>query len=72
MGQNEDYVDVPSSVASKVLMLNAFIDSKLTQIELANCMGVKKQEVTRIFDLRHSTKIDTVGKVTSAIHALTY
>lgn len=67
-----DYVDVPLSVASKVLMLNAFLDSKLTQIELANRMGVKKQEVTRIFDLRHSTKIDTVGKVASAIgHQLT-
>ncbi|AWK43143.1 type II toxin-antitoxin system HicB family antitoxin [Photorhabdus laumondii subsp. laumondii] len=68
----QDYVDVPLSVASKVLMLNAFLDSKLTQIELANRMGVKKQEVTRIFDLRHSTKIDTVGKVASAIgHQLT-
>ncbi|RAX01416.1 MULTISPECIES: type II toxin-antitoxin system HicB family antitoxin [unclassified Photorhabdus] len=72
VGRDDDYVDVPLSVASKVLMLNAFLDSKLTQIELASRMGVKKQEVTRIFDLRHSTKIDTVGKVALAIgHQLT-
>ncbi|MDE9452588.1 type II toxin-antitoxin system HicB family antitoxin [Xenorhabdus bovienii] len=72
IGHDDDYVDVPLSVASKVLMLNAFVDSKLTQTELANRMGVKKQEVTRIFDLRHSTKIDTVGKVATAIgHQLT-
>ena len=38
---------MPLSVASKVLMLNAFIDSSLTQTELANRMGVKKQEITR-------------------------
>ncbi|MDE1481047.1 type II toxin-antitoxin system HicB family antitoxin [Xenorhabdus bovienii] len=72
VGQDDDYVDVPLSVASKVLILNAFVDSKLTQTELASRMGVKKQEVTRIFDLQHSTKIDTVGKVATAIgHQLT-
>lgn len=57
-----EFVDVPLSVASKVLMLNAFIDSRLTQIELAKGMGVKKQEITRLFDLKHATKIDAVQK----------
>ena len=57
-----EFVDVPLSVASKVLMLNAFIDSSLTQIELAKGMGVKKQEITRLFDLKHATKIDAVQK----------
>lgn len=59
---NGDYVDVPASVAAKVVMLNAFIESGLTQVELASRMGVKKQEVTRIFDLKHATKIDTIQK----------
>jgi len=57
-----EFVDVPLSVASKVLMLNAFIDSSITQTELANRMGVKKQEITRLFDLKHATKIDAVQK----------
>ena len=57
-----EFVDVPLSVALKVLMLNAFIDSSMTQTELANRMGVKKQEITRLFDLKHATKIDAVQK----------
>lgn len=62
-----DYVEVPSSVAAKVIMLNAFIDSGLTQVELASRMGIKKQEVTRLFDLHHSTKIDTIQKAIAAL-----
>ncbi len=57
-----DFVEVPASVSAKVLLLNAFLSSGLTQVELATRMGVKKQEVTRIFDLHHSTKIDTIQK----------
>jgi len=62
-----DYVDVPLSVASKVMLLNAFIESGLTQSELARLMGVKRQEVTRLFNLHHSTKIDTVQKALLAL-----
>lgn len=62
-----DYVELPASVSAKVLLLNAFIDARLTQVELAARMGVKKQEVTRIFDLKHATKIDTVQKALSAL-----
>lgn len=62
-----DYIDVPASVAAKVLMLNAFVDSGLTQSELASRMGIKKQEVTRLFDLQHSTKIDTVERALVAL-----
>ncbi|QGY29059.1 type II toxin-antitoxin system HicB family antitoxin [Pantoea cypripedii] len=62
-----DFVEVPASVVAKVIMLNTFVDSGLTRVELANRMGVKKQEVTRIFDLQHSTKIDTIQKAISAL-----
>ena len=62
-----DYVDVPLSVASKVMLLNTFIDSGLTQVELAERMGVKKQEVTRLFDLHHSTKIDTIQRAMASL-----
>lgn len=55
-----DFVEVPPSITAKVLMLNAFINSGFTRVELASRMGIKKQEVTRLFDLQHSTKIDTI------------
>lgn len=62
-----DYVDVPASVAAKVLLLNAFLASGLTQVELAARMGIKKQEVTRLFNLHHSTKIDTIQKALAVL-----
>ncbi|EPC2362424.1 type II toxin-antitoxin system HicB family antitoxin [Citrobacter freundii] len=62
-----DFVEVPASVAAKVILLNAYIGSGLTQVELANRMGIKKQEMTRVFDLKHSTKIDTIQKALAAL-----
>ena len=62
-----DFVEVPASVTAKIILLNSYIGSGLTQVELANRMGIKKQEVTRLFDLKHSTKIDTIQKALSAL-----
>lgn len=62
-----DYIELPVSVVAKVLMLNLFVDSKLTQSELARKMGVKKQEITRLFNLQHSTKIDTINQAIVAM-----
>ncbi|EGE9542555.1 type II toxin-antitoxin system HicB family antitoxin, partial [Salmonella enterica subsp. enterica serovar Anatum] len=50
----DDFVEVPASVVAKVMLLNTWISSGLTQVELAQRMGIKKQEVTRLFDLKHS------------------
>ncbi|MEZ2893576.1 type II toxin-antitoxin system HicB family antitoxin [Providencia rettgeri] len=62
-----DYVEVPVSVEAKILMLNTFVDSRLSRVELSKKLGVKKQEITRLFDLRHSTKIDTVAQAIKAM-----
>lgn len=70
-----DYIELPLSIEAKVLMLNAFIDSNISQTDLADRMNVKKQEVTRLFDLKHSTKIDTIQKAVNSLGrrmALTY
>ncbi|GAA0467968.1 type II toxin-antitoxin system HicB family antitoxin [Tatumella punctata] len=55
-----DYIVLPASTEANLLMLEVFIDSGLTQTELAKRMGVKKQEITRVFNLGHTTKIDTI------------
>lgn len=60
VGAEDTYVEIPLSVASKVLLLNAFLESKITQQVLANRIGRPKQEITRLFDLKHTTKIDAV------------
>lgn len=64
-----DYIEIelPVSVVAKILMLNLFVDSKLTRSELARKMGVKKQEITRLFNLQHSTKIDTINQAIIAM-----
>lgn len=63
----DDFVEVPLSVASKVLLLNAFLESRLTQQELAKRIGKPRQEITRLFDLNHATKIDAVQSAAKAL-----
>ncbi len=59
---DEVMVNLPLSVWAKVLLLNALLESHVSQTELARRMGVKKQQVTRIVNLEHTTKIDTLAK----------
>lgn len=62
-----EYVSVPLSVWSKVLLLNAMLEEHVSQSELAKRIGKKKQEMQRIINLGHNTKIDTL---VSALEAL--
>lgn len=64
----EELVSLPASVWSKVLLLNAMLEQRVTPVELARRMGARPQEVTRIMDLGHSTKIDTIEKALSALN----
>jgi len=63
----EYLVSLPPSVYTKVLLLNAFLESQMPQAELARKMQVRPQEVTRLLDLRHSTKIDTLSQAFGAL-----
>ena len=67
VGKTDDYVEIPLSVASKVLLLNAFLEARISQLELAKRIGRPKQEITRLFDLRHATKIDAVQAAARAL-----
>jgi antitoxin HicB len=55
-------VELPASVAAKVLLLNELIASGVRNAELARRMHTTAQEVTRLTDLHHPTKIDTVAR----------
>lgn len=63
----EMVVMLPPSVVSKVLLLNIMIENHIRPSELAKRMGITRQEVNRLIDLHHSTKIDTVGKAFEAM-----
>lgn len=59
--RGERLVELPASVAAKVLLLNELVVSGVSNAELARRMGTRPQEVQRIVDLGHATKIDTIA-----------
>lgn len=65
--RGEELIELPASIAAKVLLLNELIASGITNVELARRMGTRPQEVQRIVDLSHATKIDTVAAALAAL-----
>jgi antitoxin HicB len=60
-------VDLPPSVGAKVLLLNEMLRQQVKPAELARRMNVRPQEVSRLTDLHHPTKIDTISLALLAI-----
>jgi antitoxin HicB len=65
--EGERLVALPLSVSAKVMLLNEMIAQQIRPVDLARLMGVKPQEVNRIIDLNHATKIDTLAAATAAL-----
>lgn len=66
--EDGDYVvSVAPSVAAKILLLNTMLEQHITQAELAKRMSTRPQELQRIVDLGHSTKIDTIERALAAM-----
>lgn len=63
----QETVELPASVLAKVLLLNEMVASQLRPIDLANRLGIRKQEVNRLLDLHHATKIDRVADALKAV-----
>lgn len=60
-------IALPASAAAKVLLLNEMLRQNVRPTDLAKQMGTTKQEVNRLTDLKHATKIDTIAKALAAI-----
>ena len=60
-------VELPPSVAAKVMLLNELIAAGLSNAELARRMGTRPQEVQRNVNLNHATKIDTIAAALAAL-----
>jgi antitoxin HicB len=60
-------VELPASVSAKVLLLNEMIAQKVRPATLARRLRVTPQEVTRLIDLRHTTKIDGIAGALKAL-----
>ncbi|MFZ0301614.1 MAG: type II toxin-antitoxin system HicB family antitoxin [Terracidiphilus sp.] len=65
--RGQPVVELPLSVAAKVLLLNEMVRQKVRPIDLARRIGTTKQEVNRLTNLKHTTKID---RIDAALRAL--
>jgi len=64
---DEVLIALPASVTAKIYVLNEMLAQQVSQTELARRLGIRKQEMTRIVDLHHATKIDTLAAALQAM-----
>jgi antitoxin HicB len=55
-------IELPPSIGAKVLLLNEMITQNTRPADLARRMKVRPQEVNRLTNLHHPTKIDTIAQ----------
>ncbi len=60
-------IHLPPSIGAKVLLLNEMLAQGTRSVELARRMNVRPQEVNRLTDLKHPTKIDTIAVALRAL-----
>lgn len=65
--KGEHLVELPPSVWAKVLLLNEMLAQHVTASELARRLKTTPQNVNKVVDLGHATKIDTLNE---ALHAM--
>jgi len=65
--KGERLIDLPLSVAAKVHLLNAMLAQEVAPSELARRLGTTRQEVNRLTDLEHATKIDRIAEAMTAM-----
>lgn len=65
--KGEELVALPASVSAKVLLLNEMLAQKVSPSELARRLHTRPQDVNRIVDIGHATKIDTIAAALEAL-----
>ncbi|MGB6745544.1 MAG: type II toxin-antitoxin system HicB family antitoxin [Terracidiphilus sp.] len=60
-------IQLPPSVAAKVLLLNEMLRQKVRPAELARRIGTTPQEVNRLTNIRHTTRIDRLDVAMRAL-----
>lgn len=65
--KGEVIVALPVETAAKVALLNAMVQKRMRPVDLARAMNVRPQEVTRIMDAQHATRMSTMEKALKAV-----
>jgi len=65
--RGQHIVELPASVTAKVLLLNEMSSQKVRPSELARRLKMTRQEVNRLIDWRHKSKIDGIADALKAL-----
>ncbi len=60
-------VELPAGVSAKVLLFNELLAQQVRPAELARRLSIPRQQVTRLLDPRHPTKIDSIAAALRAL-----
>lgn len=64
-GQN--VIELPASLSAKVLLLNEMVTQDVRPAELARRLNTSPQEVNRLTNVRHTTRIDSIAAALQAL-----
>ena len=65
--RGQPVVTLPASLSAKILLLNEMLRQKIPPAELARRIGTTRQEVNRLTNLRHTSKIDRIDAALQAL-----
>jgi antitoxin HicB len=60
-------IDLPAGLWAKVLLRNEMLAQKKRTTDLAVMLGATLQDVQRLFNLKHATKIDKVAQALAVL-----
>jgi len=65
--RGQHVVELPASLSAKVLLLNEMITQSVRPAELARRLNTTPQEVNRLTNVRHTTRIDGIAAALQAM-----
>jgi len=65
--RGQHVIELPASLSAKILLLNEMVKQNVRPAELARRMNTTPQEVNRLTDLRHTTRIDGIDLALRAL-----
>ncbi|MEO7557449.1 MAG: type II toxin-antitoxin system HicB family antitoxin [Gammaproteobacteria bacterium] len=65
--RGQPVIELSASLSAKVLLLNEMVRQKIRPAELARRLHTTAQEVNRLTDIRHTTRIDGIAAALQAL-----
>jgi antitoxin HicB len=65
--RGERLIELPASLSAKALLLNEMVRQRVRPADLARRLHTTPQEITRLTDVRHRTRIDSIAAALQAL-----